>query len=100
MKKRMEESIEEYKVEQKIREKQVEILSEQGRSNAAQQMNAVDVHIGLRELKKPLQNPCNFYTTLIHEIKNLLDGISDSLSFEDNLRFIRVPCIASILMHF
>jgi hypothetical protein len=50
-------------------------------------INAVDVHIGLRELKKPLKNPRGFYASLLQEIKNLLDGLIDSASFEDSLRF-------------
>lgn len=52
----------------------------------AQQDNAVDVHLGLRELKKPLQNPETFYPTLMQELKNVLDGIIDGSNFEDNIR--------------
>lgn len=87
LKRQSEELLEEYEFEKQIRERQKKIYQRHGRSLISHQHNAVDVHLGLRDLKKPLQNPEHFYTTLIHELKNVLDGIIDSTTFEDTLRY-------------
>uniref|UniRef100_A0A183BIV4 Sin3a_C domain-containing protein n=1 Tax=Globodera pallida TaxID=36090 RepID=A0A183BIV4_GLOPA len=86
IKKRTEELVEEYQVELTIREKQKKLYEEKGDSVEAQLMNAVDVHLGLRDLKKPLQNPENFYQIMLQEMKNLLDGQIEASKFEDTLR--------------
>ncbi|KAL3085001.1 hypothetical protein niasHS_010070 [Heterodera schachtii] len=86
IKRRTEELVEEYHVELAIRERQKKLFEEKGDSVEAQLMNAVDVHLGLRDLKKPLQNPENFYQIMLQEMKNLLDGQVDASKFEDTLR--------------
>lgn len=86
IKKRTEELVDEYNVELQLRERQEQIYEQHGQSAEAYPMNAVDVHMGLRGLKKPLQNPEDFYQIMLQEMKNLLDGQVDGLTFEDTLR--------------
>uniref|UniRef100_A0A915ELY5 Sin3 C-terminal domain-containing protein n=1 Tax=Ditylenchus dipsaci TaxID=166011 RepID=A0A915ELY5_9BILA len=86
LKKRSEELIKEYEFEKQIRERQEKIYQAHGKAVASHPDNAVDVHLGLRDLKKPLQNPETFYPILIQELKNVLDGIIDGSAFEDNIR--------------
>uniref|UniRef100_A0A915LHH0 Sin3 C-terminal domain-containing protein n=1 Tax=Meloidogyne javanica TaxID=6303 RepID=A0A915LHH0_MELJA len=86
IKKCTEELVEEYDEEIKFREKQRRVYKKYGDSEESHLLNAVDVHKGLRELKKPLQNPENFYQIMLQEMKNLLDGSVDAASFEDTLR--------------
>ncbi|VDN44055.1 unnamed protein product [Gongylonema pulchrum] len=45
-----------------------------------------DTMLGLSHLKPAIENPENYYTDLINEIKNVLDGITDNNTFEDNVR--------------
>lgn len=86
IKKCTEELVEEYDEELKFRDKQRRVFKKYGDSEESHLLNAVDVHKGLRELKKPLQNPENFYQIMLQEMKNLLDGSVDATSFEDTLR--------------
>ncbi|CAK5078700.1 unnamed protein product [Meloidogyne enterolobii] len=86
IKKCTEELVEEYDEEIKFREKQRRVYKKYGDSEESHLLNAVDVHKGLRELKKPVQNPENFYQIMLQEMKNLLDGSVDAASFEDTLR--------------
>ncbi|KAF7632405.1 HDAC_interact domain-containing protein [Meloidogyne graminicola] len=86
IKKCTEELVEEYDQDIKFREKQRRTYKKYGDSEESHFLNAVDVHKGLRELKKPFQNPENFYQIMLQEMKNLLDGSVDAASFEDTLR--------------
>lgn len=46
----------------------------------------LDIKLGLSLLKPDNQSPVNYYSALISEVKNLLDGLTDSVAFEDNVR--------------
>lgn len=46
----------------------------------------LDTKLGLSLLKPDNQSPVNYYRALINEVKNLLDGLIDSVAFEDNVR--------------
>ncbi|VDO27431.1 unnamed protein product [Onchocerca flexuosa] len=46
----------------------------------------LDTKLGLSLLKPDSQSPDNYYIALINEVKNLLDGLIDSATFEDNIR--------------
>lgn len=46
----------------------------------------LDTKLGLSLLKPDSQSPVNYYIALINEVKNLLDGLIDSVAFEDNVR--------------
>lgn len=87
LKKCAHELIEEYLLDLKIREHQNENYQKQGRNMESQILNAIDVNLGLRDLKKPLQNPKNFYMRIIQELKNFLDGIIDNNAFEEIARY-------------
>jgi hypothetical protein len=78
--------MEEYNAEMRFQERQRETFKKHGKSVESQLLNAVDVHYGLRELKKSTQNPENFYQIMLQEMKNLLDGTIDTNNFEDTLR--------------
>lgn len=95
LKRRAEELAEEYEFEKLVRERQTKLYEKYGCA-ADPKDNAVDVHLGLRELKKPLQNPENFYPTMIQELKNALDGITDFTNFEETLRSSASPLTHSL----
>lgn len=80
------ELVDDYLLELKIREHQNEVYQKHGRNFESLIVNAIDVNLGLRDLKKPLQNPENFYTRIIQELKNFLDGIIDNNTFEETSR--------------
>jgi hypothetical protein len=93
--KRTEELVEEYNVELKFQESQKQAYKKYGHSIDSHHLNAVDVHLGLREMKKPMQNPENFYQVMLQEMKNFLDGTVDSTNFEDNLRYHSLSIFSS-----
>jgi paired amphipathic helix protein Sin3a len=81
------ELVEEYNVELQFQESQKQAYNKYGHSTESHHLNAVDVHLGLREMKKPMQNPENFYQVMLQEMKNFLDGTVNSEHFQDNLRY-------------
>ena len=85
--KRTDELVEEYEEELKFHERQREAFDKFGNTPEAHELNAVDVRLGLRDLKKPLQNPENFYQIILQEMKNLLDDTVEMANFEETLRF-------------
>ncbi|KHN75090.1 Paired amphipathic helix protein Sin3a [Toxocara canis] len=86
LKKKTSEMLANYKAEEEMRREREEIVRRNKGNGRAEHSTNTDAERGLHLLKKSAQCPENFYTALISEIKNLLDGQIEPSAFEDTIR--------------
>ncbi|VDN06343.1 unnamed protein product [Thelazia callipaeda] len=85
LKKRHREIIENHEIEERICRERESIINRCVDDSLLKTIER-DTKLGLSLLKPSRQNPINYYKTLITEIKNLLDGLIDSATFEESVR--------------
>ncbi|MCP9261124.1 Paired amphipathic helix protein Sin3a [Dirofilaria immitis] len=73
-------------VEERIRMERESVINRCTGDGGSLKSVELDTKLGLSLLKPDSQSPVNYYTALISEVKNLLDGLIDSVTFEDNVR--------------
>uniref|UniRef100_A0A915PT96 Histone deacetylase interacting domain-containing protein n=1 Tax=Setaria digitata TaxID=48799 RepID=A0A915PT96_9BILA len=86
LKKKHREIIENHEVEERIRMERESVISRCTGDGGSLKSVELDTKLGLSLLKPDSQSPANYYVALISEVKNLLDGLIDSVAFEDNIR--------------
>uniref|UniRef100_A0A5S6PJP6 HDAC_interact domain-containing protein n=1 Tax=Brugia malayi TaxID=6279 RepID=A0A5S6PJP6_BRUMA len=86
LKKKHQEIIKNHEVEERIRMERESVINRCTGDGGSLESVELDTKLGLSLLKPDTQNPVNYYVALINEVKNLLDGLIDSVAFEDNIR--------------
>ncbi|VDK65189.1 unnamed protein product [Onchocerca ochengi] len=86
LKKKHREIIKNHEVEERIRMERESVISRCTGDSGSLKSVELDTKLGLSLLKPNNQSPDNYYIALINEVKNLLDGLIDSATFEDNVR--------------
>ncbi|KAM3721596.1 Paired amphipathic helix protein Sin3a [Dirofilaria immitis] len=86
LKKKHREIIKNHEVEERIRMERESVINRCTGDGGSLKSVELDTKLGLSLLKPDSQSPVNYYTALISEVKNLLDGLIDSVTFEDNVR--------------
>uniref|UniRef100_A0A0R3RJ47 HDAC_interact domain-containing protein n=1 Tax=Elaeophora elaphi TaxID=1147741 RepID=A0A0R3RJ47_9BILA len=86
LKKTHREIIKNHEVEERIRMERESIINRCAGDDGSLKSVELDTKLGLSLLKPDSQSPLNYYSALINEVKNLLDGLIDSVAFEDNVR--------------
>lgn len=74
------------KVEERLRLERERIINRCADNTESLKAVEIDTKLGLALLKSGSENPANYYSALISEIKNLLDGLIDNVAFEENVR--------------
>ncbi|EFO25910.1 hypothetical protein LOAG_02581 [Loa loa] len=86
LKRKHREIIKNYEVEERIRMERESLINRCVGDGGSLKSVELDTKLGLSLLKPDSQSPVNYYIALINEVKNLLDGLIDSVAFEDNVR--------------
>ncbi|CAG9530857.1 unnamed protein product [Cercopithifilaria johnstoni] len=86
LKKAHREIIRNHEVEERIRIERESVINRCASDGGSLKSVELDTKLGLSLLKPDSQSPVNYYSALINEVKNLLDGLIDSVAFEDNIR--------------
>ncbi|KAL3998087.1 Sin3 co-repressor family protein [Acanthocheilonema viteae] len=86
LKKTHREIIKNHEVEERIRMERESVINRCAGDGGSLKSVELDTKLGLSLLKPDSQSPVNYYSALINEVKNLLDGLIDSVAFEDNVR--------------
>lgn len=77
-------------MEERIRMERESVINQCTGESESLKSVEVDTKLGLSLLKPDSQSPVSYYTDLINEVKNLLDGLIDSVTFEENVRCVVV----------